>query len=51
MEKQKADRLNSLNEKQKAAGLTGAEKEEQRLLHTEYLSEILAGDGDEADQD
>ena len=42
MEKAKLDRINELAHKSKEAGLTEAEKEEQRLLRQEFLAEIRA---------
>ena len=37
MEKQKIDRINELDRKSKAEGLTDAERKEQKLLRQEYL--------------
>ena len=37
MEQSKIDRINELARKQKAEGLTEAEKEEQRILRREYI--------------
>ena len=42
MEKEKIDRINELAHKSKGEGLTGAEKEEQRILRQEFLAEIRA---------
>ncbi len=42
MEKYKLDRINELAHKSKAEGLTVDEKEEQRILRQEFLSEIRA---------
>ena len=50
MEKEKKDRLDELNAKLRAQGLTGSEKEEHRLLHMEFLAEMMEQQMDEDDE-
>ena len=42
LEKHKIDRINELARKSKTEGLSETEREEQRLLRQEFLSEIRA---------
>ncbi len=45
MEQIKIDRINELARKQKAEGLTDAEREEQSALRAEYLADFRASFG------
>ena len=45
MEKAKIERINELARKQKAEGLTDAEKAEQKALREEYIREFRASFG------
>ncbi len=45
MEQIKIDRINELARKQKAEGLTDAEREEQAALRAEYLADFRASFG------
>lgn len=40
MDEQKIKRINELYRKSKAEGLTGAERQEQKLLRAEYLEAV-----------
>lgn len=42
MTEEKIDRINALAHKQKAVGLTQAEKEEQAALRQEYIASVRA---------
>ncbi|MBQ8209389.1 MAG: DUF896 domain-containing protein [Clostridia bacterium] len=42
MEQSKIDRINELARKSKTAGLTDAEKEEQKILRAEYVASFKA---------